>query len=101
LATPIFIVIFIGIFYFMLIRPGQKQRKAHDQLVSSIKKGDQVMSAGGLYGTITQVKEDYVMLEVARKTEIKLSRGSIARVVSASEAEEMETQEEEPEDTED
>ena len=83
----IYIILFIGIFYFLLIRPGQKQRKQHDQLVSAVKKGDEIMTAGGLYGTVTQVKEDYVMVELGKKNEVKLSRNSIARIVSQAEQE--------------
>jgi len=83
----IYVALFVGVFYFLLIRPGQKQRKAHDQLVSSISKGDEIMTAGGIYGTITKVKDDYLMVEIARKTEIKVSRNSIARTVNAAEEE--------------
>ncbi len=89
----IYIVLFIGIFYFLLIRPGQKQRKQHEQLVSEVKKGDEIMTAGGLYGTVTQVKDDHVMVELAKKTEVKLSRNSIARIVTGSKAEEIEAEE--------
>lgn len=89
----IYVALFVGVFYFLLIRPGQKQRKQHEQLVSSIKKGDEVMTAGGIYGTVTRVHDDYVMIEIASKTEIKLSRNSIARTVNAAEEESAETAE--------
>jgi preprotein translocase subunit YajC len=79
LMTLVIFVLFIAVFYFLLIRPSQKQRKAHEQLVAGLKKGDVVMTAGGLYGTITQVKDDYVMLEIAKKIEVKVSRNSVAR----------------------
>ncbi|MFA6000804.1 MAG: preprotein translocase subunit YajC [Thermoleophilia bacterium] len=94
----IYIAAFIGIFYFLLIRPGQKQKKAHQELVESLKKGDEVMTAGGMFGVLTQIKDDYVMMEIAKKTEIKVSRSSIARTTSEQEPveeEEEETEEEE------
>lgn len=94
----IYIAAFIGIFYFLLIRPGQKQKKAHQELVESLKKGDEVMTSGGIFGVITQVKDDYVMVEIAKKTEVRLSRNSIARTTSTEEPveeEEEETEEEE------
>lgn len=94
----IYIAAFIGIFYFLLIRPGQKQKKAHQELVESLKKGDEVMTSGGIFGVITQVKTDYVMVEIAKKTEVRLSRNSIARTTSTDESveeEEEETEEEE------
>ncbi|MDO8735759.1 MAG: preprotein translocase subunit YajC [Thermoleophilia bacterium] len=80
----IYVALFVGVFYFLLIRPGQKQRKQHDQLVSSLSKGDEIMTAGGIYGTITKVMDDHVMVEISDKTEIKLSRNSIARTVKAA-----------------
>ncbi|MBI5869605.1 MAG: preprotein translocase subunit YajC [Actinobacteria bacterium] len=90
----IYVALFVGVFYFLLIRPGQKQRKQHEQLVSSISKGDEIMTAGGIYGTITKVHDDYVMISVADKTEIKLSRNSIARTLNASAEEAEEATEE-------
>ena len=95
-TTIIILVVFVGIFYFLLIRPQQKQKRAHDQLISSVRKGNQVMTAGGLFGTVTRVKEDYVMIEIAKKTEVKLLRNSIARVISAEEEAQLEA---EPEET--
>jgi len=94
----IYVALFIGIFYFLLIRPGQKQKKAHQELVESLKKGDEVMTTGGIFGDITQVKEDYVMVEIAKKTEVKLSRSSIARVVRPEEPVEEEEEEVEEEE---
>ncbi len=95
-TTIIILVVFVGIFYFLLIRPQQKQKRAHNELVSSVRKGNEVMTAGGLFGTVTRVKEDYVMVEIAKKTEVKLLRNSIARVISADEAAQLEA---EPEET--
>ena len=90
--------VFIAIFYFLLIRPGQKQKKAHQEMVTSIGKGDEIMTAGGLYGTITRVESDAVIVEIARKTEIKLAKSSIARVLNDEEEEEHEEEELEEED---
>lgn len=81
----IYVALFVGVFYFLLIRPGQKQRKAHDQLVSYIEKGNEIMTAGGIFGIITEVGDEYVMVEIADKTEVRLSRNSIARTVNGAE----------------
>ncbi len=78
-ATLAIFVLFIVVFYFLLIRPSQKQRKQHDALVQTLKKGETVVTAGGIFGKITQVKEDYVLLEIAKKTEIMVARSSISR----------------------
>lgn len=84
----IYIVIFVAIFYFLLIRPGQKQKKEHQRLVDSVNKGDEVVTAGGIYGTVKRVDDDFVMVEIAKKTTVKLSRASIARTVSVADTEE-------------
>jgi preprotein translocase subunit YajC len=95
--TFIIIAVFIAIFYFLLIRPGQKQRKAHQALVEAVKKGDEVMTAGGIYGTVSRVGADFVIIEIASKTEIKVAKGSIARMISSEEEEEEEEEYEEEE----
>ena len=93
----IYAVIFIAIFYFLLVRPGQKQRRAHQDLVSSIQKGHEVMTAGGIFGKVVSVKEDYVVVEIAKKTEIRVSRNSIARVLSDTQTDALDAEEELPE----
>lgn len=71
------IIIFI-IFYFLLIRPQQKKTKAHQEMVNNLKPGDQVITNGGVHGRLTKVDDATVMLEVADKVRIKVSRQSIA-----------------------
>jgi preprotein translocase subunit YajC len=78
----LYVVGFIAIFYFLAIRPQQKQRRAHDTLVSSVKKGDRIVSVGGLFGTVRRVDETSVMMEVAKGVQIQLSRRAIAEIVS-------------------
>ncbi len=73
---------FIAIFYFMAIRPQQKSRRAHEALVSSIKRGDKVITAGGIYGTVKRTDEGSVMLEIAKGVEIKIARRAVAEVLS-------------------
>ncbi len=74
------LILMFAIFYFLLIRPQQKKAKAHKQLLSSIKKGDQVVSSGGLYGVVTGLTDDVVTMEIAPKVRVKVSRGSISGV---------------------
>lgn len=68
-------------FYFMIIRPQQKQQKERKAMLDSLKKGDKVVTVGGIFGELTALKEDYVTLKVADKVEIKLSRSGISHVV--------------------
>ena len=74
------LILMFAIFYFLLIRPQQKKAKAHKQLLSSIKKGDRVVSSGGLHGLVTGLTDDVVTMEIAPKIRVKVSRGSISGV---------------------
>ena len=79
-GVPMF-VIMIGIFYFLLIRPQQKKAKEHRALLDALKKGDNVVTAGGIYGKVTTVDENIVNLEIATGVNIKIKKGHIAEVV--------------------
>ncbi|MCD6305888.1 MAG: preprotein translocase subunit YajC [Deltaproteobacteria bacterium] len=75
------LILMFAIFYFLLIRPQQKKAKAHKQLLASIKKGDRVVSSGGLHGVVTGLTDDVVTMEIAPKVRVKVSRGSIAGII--------------------
>ena len=77
-----FMVLIFVVFYFLLIRPQQKRAKEHRALLEAIKKGDQVVTAGGLHGKVTAIDEAVVTLEVATGVNIKVDKGHIARVVT-------------------
>jgi preprotein translocase subunit YajC len=76
-----FIIIFI-LFYFMLIRPQMQQAKAHKKLISELKKGDEVLLASGILGTIQKVSEIYLIVNISNNTEIKIQRNSVQSVLS-------------------
>jgi preprotein translocase subunit YajC len=80
----IMIVLFVAIFYFMLMRPQQKQRRAHQELMASLKKGDVVMTAAGIYGMVKRVDESVVVIEIAKGVTIKVVRRAIADIVKDS-----------------
>jgi preprotein translocase subunit YajC len=67
------------IFYFLLIRPQRRQRQAHQQLVESVDVGDEVVTIGGVYGTVRAVDDESLTLEVAPNVEVRFARGAIAR----------------------
>jgi len=79
------LIIIFAIFYFLLIRPQQKKAKQHKLILSSLKKGDRVVSSGGLHGVITGLTDDLVTMEICPKVRVKVSRGSIAGVVGKAE----------------
>ncbi len=74
-------IVLFGAFYFLMIRPQQKKQKAHAALVSNLKEGDEVLTAGGMLGKITGVSEHYVVVQISDDTEVKMQRASINQVV--------------------
>lgn len=77
---PMMVVIFV-VFYFLMIRPQQKKQKAHAALISGLKEGDEILTAGGILGKITGVSEHYVVVKISDNTEIKMQRASVSQVV--------------------
>ncbi len=74
------ILIFV-LFYFLLIRPQQKRAKQHKEMVAALKEGDEVVTAGGFYGTITQVDDNTASVQIAENTIVKVQRASIAQML--------------------
>jgi preprotein translocase subunit YajC len=75
------LIIMFAIFYFLLIRPQQKKAKEHKALLEALKKGDHVVTAGGMHGKVSAVEENVVTLEVATGVNIKFNKGHIAAIV--------------------
>lgn len=83
------IVLFGGlalIFYFFVIAPQSKQRKRTEAMLSSLKKGDQVVTTGGIYGTVQGVEADVVYLRIAENVKIKVARSAVTGVLSGDAA---------------
>jgi preprotein translocase subunit YajC len=74
-----FVLIFI-IFYFLLILPQQKRQKKLRAMLEALKKGDKVVTSGGVWGTVTNLGKDTVTLQVSDNTKIKVQRDSVARL---------------------
>jgi preprotein translocase subunit YajC len=79
------IILLFGVFYFLLIRPQQKKSKEHRGMIERLKRDDQVITTGGLYGRITGITENSVTLEIAEKVRVKVLRGQISAVVNPAE----------------
>jgi preprotein translocase subunit YajC len=90
----IFLGLMLVIFYFMLIRPQKRRAQQHRSLMDSLDEGDEVVTIGGLYGTVTRLADAEVDLEVAPGTTIRFLKSAVARKVS----EELEPSEAGPED---
>lgn len=72
------LIIIMVIFYFLLIRPQQKRAKEHRNMVEALKKGDKVLTNGGIYGTVIDVKEGFLKVEIADNVRVKIQREAIA-----------------------
>ena len=73
----------IAIFYFLLIRPQKKAQQRHQEMVQGLKKGDEVMTDGGIIGQVIHMKEDRVTLKTGGETRLEVARSKIARVFTA------------------
>jgi len=73
------IAIFV-IFYFLLIRPQQKRQKEHQKMIDDLKKGDDVITAGGIHGTVVGVAETIATVEIAKDIRVKVTKSSIGAV---------------------
>ena len=70
------------IFYFMIIRPQQKRAKEREKLLSSIEKGDKVITSGGVHGTVAGVEEKTILLQVTENVKLKIERSAITTIVN-------------------
>lgn len=77
------ILIFV-VFYFLLIRPQQQKMKAHKAMISAVKRGDKVLTAGGIFGTVTKVEDadDVVVVEIAKEVRVRVARSTISDLVN-------------------
>ena len=83
LPTIVMVAAMLAIFYFLLLRPQQKQKQERERMLSSIKKGDRVVTSGGLHGTVTGLNEHTVTLRVDNQVKLEFDRSAIGRVVAA------------------
>lgn len=76
------LVAMVAIFYFLIIRPQQKKAKEHRAFVDALKRGDQVLTAGGIHGKIVAIEDKVVTLEIATGVNIKINKGYIASLIT-------------------
>ena len=89
----IWILVFFGIFYFLAIRPQRRQKQQHAEMVGMLKKGDEVVTIGGMFGTISAIGDDWVELEVAKRTRVRYLKRAISSITSIDEYDEDEEDE--------
>jgi len=87
LPTVVMIASMLAIFYFLLLRPQQKQKQDRERMLASIKRGDRVVTTGGLHGTVTGLSEHTITLRVADQVKLEFDRSAIGRVTPAGQGE--------------
>ena len=75
------LIAIVGIFYFLLIRPQQKQAKEHARMVNELKRGDRILTQGGLYGTVHAVKGKVIEVKISEETKVLIAKSFVTQVV--------------------
>lgn len=88
LQTIILFGLIFVIFYFMIIRPQQKRQKDRQKMLDALEKGDKIVTAGGIYGTVVGIEEKTVLVQIADNVKVKVDRGSIGNVLREAKPEE-------------
>jgi len=81
IAAILPLIIMFGIFYFLLIRPQQKKAKEHKNLVAALKKGDEVITNGGLLAKVTDVGDNFLTCQIAENVEVKIQSHAVSTVL--------------------
>jgi preprotein translocase subunit YajC len=97
-SAYIFILVLLALMWFLLIRPQRKRQLQAQQLIDAISVGKEIVTAGGLYGTVTAIEGDEVHIEIAEGVEVRVAKRAVAGVVSEDEPEDEEPEEEPEED---
>ena len=92
----LWIAALLAFMYFMVIRPQKKQQKQRAEMLDALRKGDRILSAGGIYGIVRSIKEDRVTLEIAHDVMISMNKGAISAVLK-NEGKPSKSEEPEPE----
>ena len=88
IGTVVMFGLIFVIFYFMIIRPQQKRQKDRQKMLDALEKGDKIITAGGIYGTVVGLEEKIVLVQIADNVKVKVDRGSVGSVVREAKPEE-------------
>ena len=87
----LFILVMLAVIWFFLIRPRQRRMREQQRQVAAIDVGDDVVTAGGLYGTVRELEDGEVRLEIAPDVVVRVARGAVAAVLTENDTDELET----------
>ena len=77
LSMMMMFALIFGVFYFLVIMPAKKQQKKKDAMIGALKKGDKVVTSGGIYGTVAAVEDQALLLKIAENTKIRIAKSAI------------------------
>jgi preprotein translocase subunit YajC len=83
LSMVMMFALIFGVFYFLVIMPAKKQQKKKEAMIAGLKKGDKVVTSGGIFGTVSTVEEQTLLLKISENTKIRISKSAIGGPVSA------------------
>ena len=78
----IYVVIFIALIYFVMIRPQKKRQKEHDNLVNTLSLGVEIVTIGGIHGEVSRIKDDTLWIKVSNNVEIEIEKSAVGRTIS-------------------
>ncbi len=81
----IFLAAMLAVIWFILIRPQRRRQQTHLEMISGISPGDELITAGGVFGKVRAIRDDHILLEIAPGTEIRLAKQAVASVVTPPE----------------
>jgi preprotein translocase subunit YajC len=84
----LFYALIAGGFYFLFIAPQRKKQKAHEKMLSELQSGDEILTTGGIYGVVTNVKDDRFIVRISDTTKVEIAKGFVSAVTKKSGAEE-------------
>jgi preprotein translocase subunit YajC len=87
MSTLIMFGLIIAIFYFMILRPQQKRQKERQHMLDAVKKGDRIITAGGLHGTVAGLDEKTILVQVAENVKMKFDRSAVTSILREGEGE--------------
>lgn len=86
MSTLVMFLLIIAIFYFLILRPQQKRQKERQKMLDAVKKGDKIVTAGGLHGTVAGVEEKTLLIQVADNVKLKFDRSAVSSIVREADA---------------
>jgi preprotein translocase subunit YajC len=79
-ASMLFMFVLLGVFWVLMILPQRRQQKKRTEMLNALKKGDKVITIGGIHGEITELGDEDIRIRIADKVEVKITKGSVSRV---------------------